>query len=68
MKIKFKTKPARGEESADAIAKDMEYNWDVLDNLIEADKTELKTHFNELIDDEKDLGDHLFGKMREDFM
>ena len=61
LKVAAKTKAGRGTKDAEAVMDALKDCWDDLSDKIkemtESEKTELKNHFNNLIEDEDDLGD-----------
>ena len=70
LQVRAKPKPGRGNTSDPNVVCDALYEaWDELRTAIEAlpetERDALKSHFNDLIEDEDDLGDHLFGDMED---
>ena len=61
LKVSAKQKAGRGTKDAEAVMDALKDCWDDLSTKIqemsEAEKTELRNHFNTLIDEEDDLGD-----------
>ena len=65
LKVKAKTKSGRGSVDPAAIIDAVKHSWNDLQTAIgtlsETEKDELRSHFNDFIEDEGDLGDILFG-------
>ena len=68
LRVKARCKPGRGSVDASAVIDAMINTWDdlreAIDGLEDAEKDQLREHFNSLLADEDDtLGDILFGSV-----
>ena len=64
--VRTKPKPGRGDYDSTAVVDALTDSWgdlqEALDKLPDDEVEALKAHFNSCIEDEDDLGDHLFGE------
>lgn len=69
LRLKAKGVLGRGGDEAKQIFDAMVNNWDelqeALDNLEENDRDAIKEHFNKCVDGEDDLGEILFGDVKD---
>merc|ERR1711971_747565 len=65
LKVKARCKAGRGSVNAEAVVDAMQHTWTELraaiDALDDGEKDQLREHFNNLIEDQGELGDILFG-------